>query len=332
MSQPKHQGQPEIADRHTPARSVSPASAVGWSDPACLGEVLGRVVSSAEPAVVFASVAAAAVPALARACSIMVVDDEHAAFEIRYPVDGGVHDRDAAGTVLVSVDVGDHALAGEPGYAVTADFHVDPACVSETTSADMIRAVASLLVRAATHLVREGRLEAALDTQAGRAENLTVALQTSRGIGQAIGILMSSQQLTAKQAFQALRSVSRHTHRKLHDLADDVAESGMLDVPRALDIIEKHTSDGTDVCLAGELDAATAYMVTGVAGRIAAVRSARVRYDLSQLTFCDIAGLDALLAARNRVISAGGDFSIVGARGVPLKLLRITRTADLLCG
>jgi hypothetical protein len=66
------------------------------------------------------------------------------------------------------------------------------------------------------------------DRQRERAANLEVALETNRHIGTAIGILMAREMLTAEQAFQRLRDVSQRQHRKLRDVAEDVARIGEL--------------------------------------------------------------------------------------------------------
>jgi hypothetical protein len=61
--------------------------------------------------------------------------------------------------------------------------------------------------------------------------HLQRALSSNRSIGMAIGILMARHLLTSEQAFNALRVVSQHTHRKLADIALDVIEVGDLDLP-----------------------------------------------------------------------------------------------------
>jgi transcriptional regulator with GAF, ATPase, and Fis domain len=61
-----------------------------------------------------------------------------------------------------------------------------------------------------------------------RAANLETALLTSRRIGMAIGILMSSRVITAEQAFTILAKASQHDQRKLSDLAEDVVRTGEL--------------------------------------------------------------------------------------------------------
>jgi AmiR/NasT family two-component response regulator len=72
----------------------------------------------------------------------------------------------------------------------------------------------------------------ALEAVAARqkAENLEKALLTSREIGMALGILMSSMKIRSEEAFDILRIASQARHRKLVDLARDVVETGMLDL------------------------------------------------------------------------------------------------------
>jgi len=71
---------------------------------------------------------------------------------------------------------------------------------------------------------------AAADRQE-RISNLEQALASNREIGVAIGIVMSQQLVTREQAFDLLRMASQHKHRKLRDVAADVAETGRLDYP-----------------------------------------------------------------------------------------------------
>jgi AmiR/NasT family two-component response regulator len=61
-----------------------------------------------------------------------------------------------------------------------------------------------------------------------KVENLTVALESNREIGVAVGILMATHLLTAEQAFNRLRDVSQRRHRKLRDIAQHVVSTGEL--------------------------------------------------------------------------------------------------------
>ncbi|HEX8306285.1 MAG TPA: GAF and ANTAR domain-containing protein [Jatrophihabitans sp.] len=61
--------------------------------------------------------------------------------------------------------------------------------------------------------------------------HLERALQSNRGIGIAIGVLMNQYKITKEQAFDLLRLASQHGHRKLVDVALDVTETGTLELP-----------------------------------------------------------------------------------------------------
>jgi AmiR/NasT family two-component response regulator len=67
-----------------------------------------------------------------------------------------------------------------------------------------------------------------LDTAEVTADNLTRALDHSRAIGMAMGILMARHRLTDEQAFAALRRASQDSNRKLYLVAWDVVETGKL--------------------------------------------------------------------------------------------------------
>lgn len=67
-------------------------------------------------------------------------------------------------------------------------------------------------------------LDAATATE--KAEHLSLALQSNRRIGMAIGILMALHQLDEQQAFDLLRVASQHTHLKLRQIAEEVILTG----------------------------------------------------------------------------------------------------------
>lgn len=69
-------------------------------------------------------------------------------------------------------------------------------------------------------------LAGARETQ--RADNLDTALNTSREIGVAVGILMAHHHHTRDAAFDALRHASQHLNTKLRDIATYVADTGEL--------------------------------------------------------------------------------------------------------
>jgi hypothetical protein len=203
---------------------------------------LSRLVASAEPAVTLASLAEACVPLLADECVINVLDDEGAAFQLRRPLPPPAGDNSRAGgehrvsetagiapyrAESVTVILREEDCADEPGYTADVTFrwhHLHP----EAGIGDSDRVIADLLAERAAHLVRQERLVAALLRETDRSQNLTEALASNRHIGQALGILMCTYKLTSEQAFNLLRGVSQHTHRKLRDVADEVNLTGTL--------------------------------------------------------------------------------------------------------
>jgi GAF domain-containing protein len=59
-----------------------------------------------------------------------------------------------------------------------------------------------------------------------RAENLNAALGTRETIGEALGILMERERITADQAFDILRRASQHLNIKLRDVAQNLVDTG----------------------------------------------------------------------------------------------------------
>ena len=59
-----------------------------------------------------------------------------------------------------------------------------------------------------------------------RAGNLTDALRTRELIGQAQGILMERERITADQAFDVLRRASQHMNIKLREVAETLVDTG----------------------------------------------------------------------------------------------------------
>jgi GAF domain-containing protein len=74
----------------------------------------------------------------------------------------------------------------------------------------------------------EAREDAALslDTGLQRIDDLVAALGTQETIGQAEGILIERERITADQAFQVLRRASQHLNVKLREVARHVVETG----------------------------------------------------------------------------------------------------------
>jgi hypothetical protein len=65
-------------------------------------------------------------------------------------------------------------------------------------------------------------------TEKRKSANLLTALESSRQIGMAMGILMSSQLLTSDEAFEQLRRASQHLQRRVREVAVEVMQTGTL--------------------------------------------------------------------------------------------------------
>jgi GAF domain-containing protein len=66
----------------------------------------------------------------------------------------------------------------------------------------------------------------ARDEDVRQAENLRHALVTRELVGQAQGILMERERITAEQAFDILRRASQHLNVKLREVAQDLIDTG----------------------------------------------------------------------------------------------------------
>jgi GAF domain-containing protein len=77
-------------------------------------------------------------------------------------------------------------------------------------------------------LATHGALAVARAEARRKADNLTIALKSSREIGIAMGVLMNAAKVTREQAFDLLRIASQHSQRKLADIATEVADTGVL--------------------------------------------------------------------------------------------------------
>jgi hypothetical protein len=97
--------------------------------------------------------------------------------------------------------------------------------VIDRTKALIFAAPAGIALGAA-----EAREDAALslDVELHRIDDLIAALGTREIIGQAEGILIERERITADQAFQVLRKASQHLNVKLREVARYVVETGEI--------------------------------------------------------------------------------------------------------
>lgn len=90
-----------------------------------------------------------------------------------------------------------------------------------------------------------------------------------------------------------------------------------------LDIIEK-THAGVSVLLAGELDLATASQLSDALDWLCGAVPRQLTLDLSQLSFCDCAGISVFVAAHERQCAHGGCLILLAPQRQLRRLLTLT--------
>lgn len=95
---------------------------------------------------------------------------------------------------------------------------------------DVARAFDHSALRFGLLLATHGAMALAAAVNLRQAEHLERALETSREIGVAVGILMTRRGLTRDQGFALLRIASQQANRKLHDIAVEVGDTGELPI------------------------------------------------------------------------------------------------------
>jgi ANTAR domain-containing protein len=204
-----------------------------------------QLTASTEPAVVFASLAAQCVPDVCDSCVIDIAE-AGAEYRIAYPPAAGVTVANPTGEAHSTPEqvvrlrfsrcVGDSAVDGEGSCG----SRCEESCCSRVEGVASFtwrcrmpsagdRRLVGLLIEHALRTVAWQRSEQLARTATAKAENLDVALQSSRNIGAAIGILMSLHKISQTQAFDLLCVASQRSNRKLRDLALEVVDTGWLD-------------------------------------------------------------------------------------------------------
>jgi hypothetical protein len=221
----------ELAPRPTAVRGdLVSDGAVGltpWRDPTAVLTAVTQLVGSPEPAVVLASLATVCASAIADECWATLVQEE-----VTLPIGSAGEPSAAAqlpatGEDHLTLSFGSSAWEHYPAFSGTMTWRWYDR--DRPTRSDKV--IAQLLLDRAIELVRTQRLELAVAAERDKVANLETALASNREIAQAIGILMSAYKLTSEQAFGLLRTASQHAHRKLRDIAREVCETGMIELP-----------------------------------------------------------------------------------------------------
>lgn len=79
-----------------------------------------------------------------------------------------------------------------------------------------------------TLLAAHGSMAVAASKSQHDADHLSRALESSRLIGTAVGILMATHHLTQQQAFDLMSLASQNSNRKVANIATDIVRSGDL--------------------------------------------------------------------------------------------------------
>jgi hypothetical protein len=259
----QRQGQHSAADVHSTARTQGSATGNGA---ARSGNGATRRPVEAHPVDaldLFTDLAAACVPTFCDGLRFDLTADGASGLSASFPplpdgagsaagagaanldghrADGAHHAEQVTSPGRIVIAVNTELAAGEPPVVgtITCTWHDG----TRPTAADTL--VARLLADQAAAKLRLESLGTALQKQLTRAANLEEALATNREIGQAIGILMATDHVTAEQAFEKLRTASQHTHRKLREIAAEVAETGALTRPPELVRAEVKNAPGPD--------------------------------------------------------------------------------------
>jgi anti-sigma B factor antagonist len=96
-----------------------------------------------------------------------------------------------------------------------------------------------------------------------------------------------------------------------------------------LDLSVARHRPNTVLELAGELDIATADLLTAMIKELIRIGHTTLVLDVSGLRFCDSTGLEALLQSHDEAWKAGGSLRLVGVHGVLERVLEIARCRQI---
>jgi hypothetical protein len=201
-------------------------------------QAVRRLAASADPAVVFSSLARSCVPSFGDSCCVELSDGVAPLFRMAFPIAEEQSIAAEPGSVGVSaIAPRSHGNAvstsfqaasalGFPSYAGVVSHFWD---AREPTEEDAI--IARLLVDHAVALVHAERLAQRQAEAEERASKLALELITSRAEGEAIGILTVKHQAGREEVLRLLRRASHARGRTVYEIATDVIRTGELGWP-----------------------------------------------------------------------------------------------------
>jgi FCD domain/ANTAR domain len=191
---------------------------------------LVRLTGSDDPAVTFARLARACVPAFADACQVELGDGKEPPLRVRHPAnptDGaGRAEAQPAGANPQQVLVTPFRVASRTGYPSYAGVVTHWWASRAPAEGDAV--IADLMVKHAIALVDRERLLAAVAQAEERAANLALEMISDRVIGMATGIVMHQRGLSQDDAEDVLRTAAAVAGGSLSAVAMSVVHSGSL--------------------------------------------------------------------------------------------------------
>jgi hypothetical protein len=195
---------------------------------------LAELPRTAEPAAVLAELARRCVATWCDSCTISIDRD---GYRLRWPpagaeLDGPVgieperlpRERSApAGYQLAEREL---RVSSPAGYAMTWTYRRH-----RPADADLL--LAQLALDRAVAILEVEQLRARAEAADELADNLRVALSSSREIGMAMGIVMERHKLSPDQAFALLARISQQRQLRVREVAAQITETGVVELPRA---------------------------------------------------------------------------------------------------
>jgi hypothetical protein len=200
---------------------------------------MDQLLCSAEPAVVFSSVARLCVPILCDVVTVTIAEDGQQPYSIQWPSPAPRDSRSDDGMAesgdwheRVFIPIRSRASEAADRFSGTLELRYDD--YEPSPGQEML---ALLMTERASAVIDQERLAARVRVQLARADNLELGMASNREIGIAIGIVMGAYKLTREQAFDLLRRVSQRVQRKVRDLALDVIDTGTIELPPGVAVI-----------------------------------------------------------------------------------------------
>jgi hypothetical protein len=122
----------------------------------------------------------------------------------------------------------EHGIASMASYRLNGDYLADEMIAGLNLYSGRADAFSATAIEIGSLLATHGAVAIAAELNRGKVVNLEHALATNRDIGVAIGVLMTRYRLSREQALDLLRITSQRSNRKLHDIAVEVGDTGVL--------------------------------------------------------------------------------------------------------